>query len=52
VGYLLTWVGCAGVNPMLGAFCGHNGYIPLFGFTVVAWVALAVVIALRSGQHS
>lgn len=51
-GWLLTSIGCAGASPFLGAFCGHNSYIPLFGFTVAVWLALVAGIALRSGRRS
>jgi hypothetical protein len=47
----ITALGCAGADPVLGVFCGHNAYIPLFGFTVVAWLALVVGIAVRSGRR-
>jgi hypothetical protein len=51
-GWLLTALGCVGAEPLLGSFCGHNGYIPLFGFTVAAWLVLVVAIAVRAGRRT
>ena len=50
VAFLLTALVCAGAAPVLGTFCGHNAYIPLFGFTVAVWLVLAFGVALRSGR--
>jgi hypothetical protein len=50
VAFLLTALVCAGAAPVFGSFCGHNAYIPLLGFTVAAWLALVIGVALRSGR--
>jgi hypothetical protein len=50
IGLVITWLGCAGANPMMGVFCGHNAYIPLLGFTFIGWVAVALFASSRSGS--
>jgi hypothetical protein len=48
VAWLLVFAGCSGASPVLGSLCGHNSYIPLAGFTLLSWLALAVLVAFKS----
>lgn len=48
IAWLLVFVGCHAASPVLGPLCGHNSYIPLAAFTVLTWLAFAVLVAFRS----
>jgi hypothetical protein len=48
IAWLLVFAGCLGASPFLGSLCGHNSYISLVGFTLLAWLVLAVLVTFRS----
>ena len=52
IAYLSVWAACAGADPLLGVFCGHNAYIPLAGVTALVWLSLIVWVSLRSGRRA
>jgi hypothetical protein len=46
--FFVLFSGCDGPSPMFGTMCGHNILISLIGFTILAWLLLAVCAALFS----
>jgi hypothetical protein len=52
IAYLILMGGCASPWYIFGLWCGHNAPITLAIISIVVWILIGVLLAIRSGRNT